>query len=273
MALGAVLYEKADDIVKITMNRPDKLNAQNRQLLEELEAAFIKADKDNEVRVIVLAGAGRSFCCGHDLSALATGEVEPVEASLERQQRVFVDVHRTIRDVTKPTIAQVQGHCIAGGLMTATMCDLIVASDDAKFSNPVTRMTLVSTQLLVEPWEMGVRRAKEFIWTGDPIDAGEAWRLNLVNRVVPREKLEEEVMKLAKKIALLPPFAVMLSKRSLNRTLDIMGQRDAWDYHFMAHMVARGADEMKRFNEQARKEGGGLTEYLRKRDGAYREGL
>lgn len=272
MAWETVLYEKTDNIVKITMNRPNKLNAQSRQMLEELEEAFIKADKDSEVRVIVLAGAGRSFCCGHDLSALAGGEVETVEASLERQQRVFMDTHRTIRDVTKPTIAQVQGHCVAGGLMTATMCDLIVASEDARFSNPVTRMTLVATQVLVEPWEMGVRKAKEFIWTGDPMDAQEAWRLNLVNRVVPREKLEEEVMKLARKLALLPPFAAMLSKRSLNRTLDIMGQRDAWEYHFMAHILARGGEEMKRFNEQARKEGGGVGEYLRKRDKAYREG-
>jgi enoyl-CoA hydratase len=129
----------------------------------------------------------------------------------------------------------VQGSCIAAGLMLACMCDLIVAADDAVFQNPVLRMTGAGVELLVEPWELGARKAKEFLLTGDKIDAQEAWRLGLVNKVVPRDQLETAVKEMAEKIALVPPTTAAVVKGSINQMLDLQGQRDAFRYHFMAH--------------------------------------
>jgi enoyl-CoA hydratase len=119
--------------------------------------------------------------------------------------------------------------------MLACMCDLIVAADDAVFSNPVLRMTGAAVELLVEPWEIGIRKAKEFLLTGDTIDAPEAWRLGLVNRVVPRGELTDQTMALAERIALVPPITAQVVKDSLNHTADLMGQSASWKYHFMAH--------------------------------------
>jgi enoyl-CoA hydratase len=119
--------------------------------------------------------------------------------------------------------------------MLACMCDLIVAADDAVFQNPVLRMTGAGVELLVEPWELGIRKAKEFLWTGDKIDAQEAWRLGLVNRVVPAAELIPRTKALADQIALVPPITAQVVKDSINHTADLMGQESSWKYHFMAH--------------------------------------
>jgi enoyl-CoA hydratase len=140
-----------------------------------------------------------------------------------------------IHDFRKPTIAAVQGSCVAAGMMLACMCDLIVASDDAVFSNPVLRMTGAGVELLVEPWELGIRKAKEFLLTADKIDAQEAWRLGLVNRVVPRDELTAATHALAQQIALVPPTTAQVVKESINHTMELQGKADSWKYHFMAH--------------------------------------
>jgi len=281
MALETTLYEKIDDgqIVKITMNRPEVLNAMDAALKEELFEAFQMAEFDEDVRVVILAGAGRSFSAGHDMSGKGRPSQHPymqtrltgLEGSLRREQHIFVDINLSIRNLTKPVIAQVQGHCIAGALMVACMCDIIVASEDASFQNPVLRMTPGAAELLVEPWEMGVRRAKEFLFTGDPMDARRAYEVGLVNRVVPRDKLEEETLALARRIALMPPVTVSLVKRSLNRTLDIMGQANSFDYHLLIHEMSHHTDQAKQFAEERRKAmaTGGLKAFLAFRDGAF----
>ncbi|MEY2476940.1 MAG: enoyl-CoA hydratase, partial [Actinomycetota bacterium] len=183
------------------------------------------------------------FSAGHDLKALV-GDTEPdkwrlmretPEGKMHHEQVMYFDRCVKIHDFRKPTIAAVQGSCIAAGLMLACMCDLIVAADDAVFSNPVLRMTGAGVELLVEPWELGARKAKEFLLTGDKIDAAEAWRLGLVNRVVPRVDLESAVKELAEKVALVPPTTAQVVKQSINHMLDLQGQRDSWRYHFMAH--------------------------------------
>ena len=138
---------------------------------------------------------------------------------------MYYDRCKRIHDFRKPTIAAVQGSCVAAGLMLACMCDLIVAADDAKFSNPVLRMTGAGVELLVEPWELGIRKAKEFLWTGEIIDAQEAWRLGLVNQVVPRDALEERNHELAERIALVPPATAQVVKDSLNQTGDSWASR------------------------------------------------
>ncbi len=160
---------------------------------------------------------------------------ETPEGKFHHEKMMYFDRCMRIHDFRKPTIAAVQGSCIAAGLMLAAMCDLIVAADDAVFSNPVLRLTGAGVELLVEPWELGIRKAKEFLLTGETIDAQEAWRLGLVNRVVPRAELVQRTRELADRIALVPAVTAQMVKDTLNQTGTLMGKRDALKYHFMAH--------------------------------------
>ncbi len=243
MGEPVVLYEVRGHVATVTMNRPDMANAQNTALIDGIDEALDRADADDEVRVVVLAGAGKHFSSGHDLKELV-GDGEPnawralretPEGKFRHEQVMYYDRCRRIYAFRKPTIAAVQGACVAAGLMLACMCDLIVASDDATFQNPVLRMTGAAVELLVEPWELGIRKAKEFLWTGETLDAQEAWRLGLVNRVVPRAELAERVAELADRIALVPPVTAQVVKDSLNHTASLMGKDASWKYHFMAH--------------------------------------
>ena len=183
---------------------------------------------------------------------------------------MYYDRCMRIHDFRKPTIAAVQGSCVAAGLMLAAMCDLIVAADDAEFSNPVLRLTGAGVELLVEPWELGIRKAKEFLLTGDTIDAQEAWRLGLVNRVVPRDELETRTRELADRIALVPPVTAQTVKDSLNQTGTLMGKRDALKYHFMAHhWVHNSATALNAL--AARKAKGSMREVMAERDQGHPE--
>ena len=234
----------------ITLDRPDVANAQDTQLIDELDAAFDLAEADDEVRVVVMAANGRHFSAGHDLKALV-GDVEPDKWRLMRdtpegkflhEKTMYFDRCLRIRDFPKPTIAAVHGKCIAAGVMLAAMCDLIVASDDASFQNPVLRMTGAAVEILIEPWEMPPRKAKEFLLTAQTITAADAERLGMVNRVVPRDELAATTHEMAEAIALVPPATAAVVKRSINKTLELMGQKDAWDYHFMAHHWMHNTD-------------------------------
>jgi enoyl-CoA hydratase len=238
-----IRYEVDGAVATITMNRPEVANAQDTRLIDELDVAFDRADADDSVRVVVLAAAGKHFSSGHDLKAIV-GDTEPdqwrlmretPEGKMHHEKVMYFDRCKKIHDFRKPTIAAVQGSCIAAGLMLACMCDLIVAADNARFSNPVLKMTGAGVELLVEPWELGIRKAKEFLWTGDFIDAQEAWRLGLVNRVVPAAELAERTKQLADQVALVPPVTAQVVKDTINQTADLMGQSASWKYHFMAH--------------------------------------
>ena len=240
---ATVLYRVDGAVATITMNRPEVANAQDSQLIDELDAAFDRAEADDAVRVVVLAGAGKHFSSGHDLKALV-GDTEPDEWRLMRataegkfrhEKTMYFDRCLRIRNFPKPTIAVVQGKCIAAGVMLACMCDLIVAADDASFQNPVLRMTGAAVEILVEPWEMPARKAKEFLLAAETFSATEAERLGMVNRVVPAAELTASARELAECIALVPPATAQVVKRSINKTLELQGQRDSWDYHFMAH--------------------------------------
>ena len=243
MGYDTVRYEVDGPVAVITMNRPDAANAQNTALIDDLDAAFDEADADEAVRVVVLAGAGKHFSAGHDLKAVVDPSTADrwwamratPEGKFHHEKVMYFDRCRKIHDFRKPTIAAVQGSCIAAGLMLACMCDLIVAADDAVFQNPVLRMTGAGVELLVEPWELGIRKAKEFLWTGDTIDAQEAWRLGLVNRVVPSAELMDAVKQLAARIALVPPVTAQVVKDSINNVAEEMGLSRSWRYHFMAH--------------------------------------
>jgi enoyl-CoA hydratase len=279
MEYESILYEVADAVATITMNRPEVANAQDTTLIDEMDDAFTQADADDSVRVVILAGKGKHFSSGHDLRALV-GDAEPDKWRLMREtpeglkyheQVMYYDRCKRIHDFRKPTIAAVQGSCVAAGLMLACMCDLIVAADDATFSNPVLRMTGAGVELLVEPWELGIRKAKEFLLTGDTIDAQEAWRLGLVNRVVPRDELTEQARALADRIALVPPATAQVVKDTLNHTGELMGKSDSWKYHFMAHQWMSNTDTAIRARE-ARMAKASMKEVFADRDRGDRSG-
>ncbi len=242
-------YTTAGAIATITLARPEAANAQNSALITELDTAFAAAESDDAVRVIVLAGAGKHFSAGHDLKEILAGEEywaarrATPEGKLEHEQVMYWDKLVRIRDCPKITIAAVQGACSAAGLMLAAMCDLIVAADDAAFSNPVARMSGVGVELLIEPWELGPRRAKEFLLCATTLDALEAERIGLVNRVVPRAELGAAAQAMAESVALVPPITARAIKDTINHTVDTMGQRESWRYHFMVHQFVSNSDE------------------------------
>ena len=269
-----MLYAVDGAVATVTMNRPEAANAQSTALLDELEAAFDRADADADVRVVILAGAGKHFSSGHDLKGLLDPAAadpwramrDTPEGKLRHEQVMYFDKCVKIYDFRKPTIAAVQGSCVAAGLMLACMCDLIVAADDAVFSNPVLRMTGAAVELLVEPWELGMRKAKEFLLTGDKIDAAEAWRLGLVNRVVPRDSLMAAARELADKVALVPPVTAQAVKDTINHTFDAMGKREAWKYHFMVHQFVSNTETALSALE-ARKQKGSMKEVFAEHEG------
>ena len=268
-----IRYEVEGAVATITMDRPDVANAQSSTMIDEIDAALDLADADDAVRVVVLAGAGNHFSSGHDLKALVAGDGddpwiamrETPEGKFQHEKTMYFERCMRIHDFRKPTIAAVQGSCVAAGLMLAAMCDLIVAADDAEFSNPVLRLTGAGVELLVEPWELGIRKAKEFLFTGDTIDAHEAWRLGLVNRVVPRAELEARTRELADRVALVPPVTAQTVKDTLNQTATLMGKRDALKYHFMAHhWVHNSATALNAL--AARKAKGSMRDVMAERD-------
>jgi enoyl-CoA hydratase/carnithine racemase len=236
-----VRYSTAGAIATITLNRPKAANAQNSQMIDELDAAFDRAVADDAIRVVVLAAEGKHFSAGHDLKEILAGEEHwaamraTPEGKLRHEQVMYFDKLVKIRDLRKPTIAAVQGTCSAAGLMLASMCDLIVAADDARFSNPVLRMSGVGVELLVEPWELGPRKAKEFLFCAQEFSAAEAERYGLVNRVVPSAHLAQSAHEMAEQVALVPPLTAEAVKASINHMVDLMGQRESWRYHFMLH--------------------------------------
>jgi enoyl-CoA hydratase/carnithine racemase len=241
-----VLYEAKDRIAAITLNRPEARNAQNKQLLDELDACWTRAAQDDDVRVIVLKANGPHFSSGHDISG-KPGDPGVVDiksqglAGIFHYERVhFLGYSRKWRDVPKPSIAAVQGACIAAGMMLCWPCDLIVAAENAVFSDPVVRMGIGGVEYHGHTWEFGARKAKELLFTACKFDAREAHRLGMVNRVVPTEKLEEETFALARQIAEMHPFALAQAKRIVNNTLDMMGQHNALQAGFDVHTTGHG---------------------------------
>ena len=217
-------------------------------MIDELDAALTLAEGDDEVRVVVLAADGTHFSAGHDLKELLAGEERwaamrgTAEGKLRHEQVMYWERSLRWRDFPKPTIAAVQGTCSAAGLMLACMCDLLVAADDARFSNPVLRMSGAGVELLVEPWELGARRAKEFLLCARVLTADEAERAGMVNRVVPRGDLAVEARRMADEVALVPPVTAQAVKGSINAMLDRQGQRDSWRHHFVVHQFVSNTE-------------------------------
>jgi len=245
---GALIdYEVLGPVARIWHARPQARNAESQQLLDDLDAALRRAGEDDAVRVVILAGRGDHFSAGHDLKeAQAKRANFTVEERYAYESVRYFDYCLRIWDFPKPVVAQVQGACIAGGFMVANMCDLIVAADDAFFGDPVCHtLATAAVETLIHPWVMGLRKAKEMIYTGERMPAVEAHRIGMVNRVVPRAELESATLALAERIAEAAPFALRLMKRSLNRTLDVQGMRTALSAHFDTHQLSHVTEEFR----------------------------
>lgn len=225
---------------RILLAREAQRNAQSQQMLDELMAAFDEARVDNSVNVVVLGGKGAHFSAGHDLKqAQAERANFTVEERWAYEELRYFDYSMKIWDFPKPTIAQVQGACVAGGFMIANMCDLVVASESAYFSDPVGHtLGAAATEVLIHPWVMGARKAKEMLFTGGKISAQEAKEIGMVNRVVTDAELSDAALALAQQIAKAPPFGLHLIKRSINRSLDSQGLRTALAAHFDTHQLS-----------------------------------
>lgn len=242
----------AEGVIRLEMNRPAARNAQNLQLTYDLNTALDYAVAEDSVKVIILSGADPVFSAGHDLRAdtknragvdfppIGTwgGFAEPgAHGLMAREEEIYLQMTRRWRDLAKPTIAAVQGRCIAGGLMLAWACDLIIASEDTQFCDPVVTMGVCGVEWFVHPFELGHRKAKEFLFTADQWSAAEAHRLGMVNHVVPRAELSSFVVEMAGRIARKPPFALKLTKQAVNGAVDAMGQPQALAHAFALHQL------------------------------------
>ena len=253
--LTTVRYEIVEPgdtgIAVVTLDRPEARNAQNVVMTYELNACFDDAARRSDVKVIVLRADGPHFCSGHDLRDTATprdadlvfaraGFERPgAEGYMAREEEIYFDMCWRWRNLPKPVLAAAQGKTIAGGLMLLWIADVILAADDALFSDPVVAMGVNGVEYFAHPWEFGARKAKELLFTGDWVTAQEAALMGMVNRVVPASELHEAVMAMARRIATRPSFALKLAKESVNQTLEAQGQwtalRAAFSLQHLAH--------------------------------------
>jgi enoyl-CoA hydratase len=251
-------WETHDDgaIVRILLNRPDQRNAQNRGMLVELDEAFAKAEADDAVRVVILAGEGKMFSSGHDIgSEQAKAEYRPgpdqhptasinggsrdgAEKRMLQEWHYFFQNTMRWRNLRKITIAQVHGDVFSAGLMLMWACDLIVGSEEVRFADVVgTRLGMCGMEYFGHPWEFGPRRTKELMLTGDSIDIHEAHQLGMVSKVFKRDELADRTLDMAKRIAQVPTMAALLIKESVNQTVDNMGFFNSLQACFSLHQL------------------------------------
>lgn len=240
-----IVCEMFGAVRRISLNRPHARNAQSRALLDQLDKAFTDGIDDPETRVIVLAGKGAHFSAGHDLKeAQQNRSYQTAEDRFDQEDAKYLGYCMRIRECPKPTIAQVQGACMTAGFVVANMCDLIVASDDAFFADPACQtIGCAGPEVMVAPYVMGFRKAKELLFTGERMSAREALEVGMVNRVVPAGELEAATLALAQKVAKAAPFALKLTKRSLNRMMDLAGYRTGIYGHFDTHQITHHTAE------------------------------
>jgi enoyl-CoA hydratase len=266
-----VLYERRGPSAWITLNRPDKLNALSHELRDALSAALQRAADDDEVRVVVLTGNGRAFSAGYDMSEEAAISLASA-AEWRSELAADVDVTMQLWRLSKPTIALVRGWCLAGGLETAMAADLLVCTPDARFGEPEIRYGSGPVALLM-PYVLNQRVTRELLFTGDTIDADEALRVGLVNRVVAADRIEEEVSRLVARIAPTPLAVLKLTKQAINRAYLCMGLAEAVEANIdlSAILNSAGTPEQEQFDTIVRTEG--LKAALAWRDTRYGEVL
>jgi enoyl-CoA hydratase len=255
-----VRYSTDGPVAFVTLARPGFSNAQNARMTYAIDDAYRAAIEDDAIAVIVLRAEGRHFSAGHDIGSpgrdvdldyprVATHQYAHIdkpgaERHYTREVEQYLGMCRRWREVPKPTIAAVRGACIAGGLMLAWTCDLIVASETAFFADPVLRMGVPGVEWFAHPFVMPPRIAKEFIMTGDRMPATRAYELGMVNRVVADDQLDDDVLALAHKIAGMPRFGLALTKKAVNMAEDLQGLRDTIDATFHLHHLAHAHNDL-----------------------------
>jgi enoyl-CoA hydratase len=255
----AVEYEVVDNVAWLTLQRPQYSNAQNCRMLDQLDAGFRRAVDDDSVKVIVLGAAGKHFSAGHDLGSPGKDSHLPrnrvalwpdpngrpgVERQYMFEQDAYLGYCRRWRDIPKPTIAMVQGACIAGGCMLAWVCDMIIASDDAYFQDPTVLMGFPGGEYFAHPFELPGRVAREFLLMGQRLSADRAHHFGMVSRVVPRDGLRQEVAGVAAHLAERPSFGLMIAKQALNYAEEVQGKRVTMDGVFHMHHLAHAHNQM-----------------------------
>ena len=247
-----VTYEVVEGgVARVSLDRPEVRNAQNQRMTYELNDAFTRASFDDSVKVIILSAQGPHFSSGHDMNpgsdnyeperiGISGGIGKPgSEGLMAYEEEVYLNMCRRWQTLPKPTIAQVHGKTIAGGLMLMWVCDLIVASDDATFTDLTVNFGVNGVEWFAHPWEFGLRKAKEMLFTGDPVTAEQAYNLGMLNHVVPRETLGDFTLSLALKIAQRPSYALKLAKMSCNQAQDAQGfwtaQQAAFNLQHVGH--------------------------------------
>lgn len=260
---NCVTYEVIDQgIVRIMLNLPDKANAQDTRMLYELNRAMDQAAWDESIRVIILGAQGKHFSAGHDLSEqniykqmyeqqrvgpLCCFNAPGIEGHMAREEEIYLGFCERWRDIPKPTIAAVQGKCIAGGLMLVWPCDIILAADNASFCDPTLSFGIPGVEYFMLPWEVGVRKAKELLFTADELTADEALALGMINHVCPANQLQDEALALARRIAQKSLFALKLAKQNINATQDAQGRQASLQQAFTSHQLAH-AHNLKQFD-------------------------
>lgn len=278
-----ILYEVIDQVAWITMNRPDFNNAQNGQMTYALDDAFKRATNDDNVRCIVLAGTGKHFSAGHDIGTPGRDLLKQFDNRLmvpphvtrpaaellyTREQEQYLGMCRRWRDVAKPTVAMVQGACIAGGLMLAWTCDLIIASDDAFFQDPVVRMGIPGVEYFAHAFELPPRIAKEFLLLGERMPAARAEQFGMVNKIVPRDQLRETTAAVAAKLAAQPRLGAWLTKQAVNHVEELRGKRAAMDAVFHMHHFAHAQNDLVSGDSLAGLDGGAMAKANKKQAGS-----
>lgn len=254
-----ILYHATDGIAWLTLNRPAFHNVQNSQMTYALDDAFMRATDDDAVKVIVLKSDAKHFSAGHDIGTPGRDFHSSFERRLMwydhankpgaekayiREQEVYLGMCKRWRDIPKPTIAQVHGGCIAGGLMLAWVCDLIVASDDAFFQDPVLQMGFPGLEYFAHTFELNTRIAKEFLFLGERMSAERAYQMGMLNRVVPRAELSDTVKAIAARIVQQPRLALQLAKQACNHMDDLAGKRTGMDAVFAMHHFAHAQNQL-----------------------------
>ena len=269
--MSLVTYAADGRVGIVTLNRPDKLNAISAELKKTLVERFHEADRDPTTSLVVLRAEGRSFCAGYDISpnparAARRGNALAWHASLTDDATLEL----TPWNMKKPVIASVQGHCLGGGCELAMVCDLTIAADDALFGEPEIRFSSVGP-VMVMPWVIGLKRARELLYLGDPIDAPTALAYGMVNRVVPRAELTTATLKVARRMALMSPEALAATKLAVNRGAECAGFLNAMHagVDVLAALYAARTEVGVKFDEIREKEGLGAA--LRWRAAQFKE--
>jgi len=277
-----VLTAVEGPVAIVTLNRPRYRNAQNAKMTYALDEAFQAAIQDDNIKVIVLAGAGKHFSAGHDIGTPERDIHKPfgrvstmwyshadkpsAENMFVREQELYLGMCRRWREIPKPTIAMVQGACVAGALMLAWSCDLILASDDAFFADPVVRMGIPGVEYFAHPFVMPPRIAKEFLFLGERMSAQRAAEVGMINRVVPRADLRKETLDMANRIAAMPRFGLALTKKAINQAEDRMGMRDTMDSVYGLHHLAHAHNTLTQPDHIGGQDARSMAKALKKDD-------